>query len=459
MAEPELSFNTSFTDITGGLEGLFGDSGSQRSSGRTSAESSTIAQNISDIFGSSFTDSQRDGFQTVDESGQSLSLGASLIDSILNSVSISGGTQLTNSQENALRTSIGSTFKDIQERGLSSTLNNAITSSTGARAGSFTSGESGSRSGVSGEVGTERLKLNQAAVNQIIQDVLGGAGGLAEIFGGEQTAGVFNSTAAAGAAGNLVSKLVGELAKVTAEKETTSIGTEAGAETTTAGGSQVESTNETGASSGASTTATETGTTETGTQITSEQLSSIVSEAVKEATGSISREENLSKELQLLKEDIAKLTQTTSSETEREQTQTTRNETQQQTSDTTGTQVTDQKTKSEDDGLLGIDTGDIIETAASGGLNVVADVLGFKEGTEGGGELGETASLSTKASGGKDKFLSDITGTLTKWFQEGVPFTEQQRRLNERVGRHNLTFKDDQVTSEEAIGAFQSSFS
>ena len=73
---------------------------------------------------------------------------------------------------------------------------------------------------------TERLNLDQAAVEQIIADVLGGADGLASIFAGEQSAGIFNASASAQAAGDLASKLVGELAKLTAEKETTEAGTQ-----------------------------------------------------------------------------------------------------------------------------------------------------------------------------------------------------------------------------------------
>lgn len=67
---------------------------------------------------------------------------------------------------------------------------------------------------------TEQLKLDQAAIDQIIEDVLGASGGLADIFAGEQTAGIFDSSVAAQASGDLAAKLVGELAKVTAQKET-----------------------------------------------------------------------------------------------------------------------------------------------------------------------------------------------------------------------------------------------
>jgi hypothetical protein len=73
---------------------------------------------------------------------------------------------------------------------------------------------------------TERLKLDEAAIQKIIEDVLGGAEGLAGIFSKEQAAGVFDSSVAAQAAGDLASKLVGELAKLTAEKEVTQTGTQ-----------------------------------------------------------------------------------------------------------------------------------------------------------------------------------------------------------------------------------------
>jgi hypothetical protein len=69
--------------------------------------------------------------------------------------------------------------------------------------------------------GTEQIIIDQAAIEKIIADVLGGAEGLASIFQGEQTAGIFDSTVSAQAAGDLASKLVGEIAKLTAVKETT----------------------------------------------------------------------------------------------------------------------------------------------------------------------------------------------------------------------------------------------
>jgi hypothetical protein len=61
----------------------------------------------------------------------------------------------------------------------------------------------------------EQLKLDQKAVEKIISDVLGSESGLASIFGGEQSAGIYNSTVASQASGDLVANLVGELAKIT----------------------------------------------------------------------------------------------------------------------------------------------------------------------------------------------------------------------------------------------------
>lgn len=86
--------------------------------------------------------------------------------------------------------------------------------------GDTTRGTTSTNSNTSGTQ-TERLKLSEDALNAIIRDVLGGADGLASLFSGEKVAGIFNSSVAAQAAGDLASKLVGELAKLTAERETT----------------------------------------------------------------------------------------------------------------------------------------------------------------------------------------------------------------------------------------------
>lgn len=66
---------------------------------------------------------------------------------------------------------------------------------------------------------TEQLKLDEAAIDKIIQDVLSQAGGLKDIFSGEQTAGLFGSSVSAQAAGDLAAKLAGEIAKLTGKTE------------------------------------------------------------------------------------------------------------------------------------------------------------------------------------------------------------------------------------------------
>jgi hypothetical protein len=69
---------------------------------------------------------------------------------------------------------------------------------------------------------TSQLELDQEAISKIIDDVLGGTSGLASIFGGEQNAGIFDSTVAAQASGDLAANIVGELAKITGKTVETS---------------------------------------------------------------------------------------------------------------------------------------------------------------------------------------------------------------------------------------------
>jgi hypothetical protein len=64
----------------------------------------------------------------------------------------------------------------------------------------------------------ERLEISDEAIGKIIQDVLSGADGLAGIFAGEQNAGIFNSSVANQAAGDLAANITGEIAKLRAEK-------------------------------------------------------------------------------------------------------------------------------------------------------------------------------------------------------------------------------------------------
>ena len=62
---------------------------------------------------------------------------------------------------------------------------------------------------------TSQLQLDDDAINKMIEDALGSADGLSAIFGGEQSTGLYNSTVANQAAGDLTAKLIGELAKIT----------------------------------------------------------------------------------------------------------------------------------------------------------------------------------------------------------------------------------------------------
>ena len=89
-----------------------------------------------------------------------------------------------------------------------------------ALAGIFGTSASQSTSGTTKGSVTESLAIDQAGINKILQDILGSEQGLASIFSGDKTAGVYNSSVSAQASGDLLTKLAGEIAKLTAKKTT-----------------------------------------------------------------------------------------------------------------------------------------------------------------------------------------------------------------------------------------------
>lgn len=66
----------------------------------------------------------------------------------------------------------------------------------------------------------EYTDISPEAVERILQQVLGGTEGLASIFSQEQVSGLYSSTTAAQASGDLLAQLAGEIAKLTAPKIT-----------------------------------------------------------------------------------------------------------------------------------------------------------------------------------------------------------------------------------------------
>lgn len=64
----------------------------------------------------------------------------------------------------------------------------------------------------------DRLEISDEAITKIVDDILSGPDGLASIFAGEQNAGIFNSSVAAQAAGDLTAQVAGEIAKLRAER-------------------------------------------------------------------------------------------------------------------------------------------------------------------------------------------------------------------------------------------------
>lgn len=84
----------------------------------------------------------------------------------------------------------------------------------------LTRGESFFEAGGRGKTGSQQLQIDEAGIQRTIQSILGGAQGLASIFAGEQTAGIFSSSVAAQAAGDLSAQIVGEIARLTGKTVT-----------------------------------------------------------------------------------------------------------------------------------------------------------------------------------------------------------------------------------------------
>lgn len=96
---------------------------------------------------------------------------------------------------------------------------------TGALGDIFGTSSSTASSGTSTttgkKTGTKRLRIDQVAINKIIQDILGSDKGLAAIFSQEQGAGLFKSSVGKKGVEDLLAKVAGEIAKLTAVEEIT----------------------------------------------------------------------------------------------------------------------------------------------------------------------------------------------------------------------------------------------
>lgn len=91
-------------------------------------------------------------------------------------------------------------------------------------------------------VKTKQLDISKEGMDKIVADMLGSEQGLASIFSKENVAGIYDSSVAAQASGDLMTKVAGELAKLTAKETITDDIVEA---TTKAGTEEVTSTQET----------------------------------------------------------------------------------------------------------------------------------------------------------------------------------------------------------------------
>ena len=105
----------------------------------------------------------------------------------------------------------------------------AVISSKGAKDAAKIGADSGFRDLTT--ITEEQLQIDEAGLDKIIADILGSEKGLANIFSAENIAGIFDTTVAAQASGDLMVNLAGELAKLTAStrREETEVGETGGA--------------------------------------------------------------------------------------------------------------------------------------------------------------------------------------------------------------------------------------
>lgn len=80
-----------------------------------------------------------------------------------------------------------------------------------------TSQQSETTASLTGE-NRSKLEIEDEAIAKIVSDLFSGREGLASIFAGESNAGIFDSSVANLAAGDLVAQIVGEISKLRAER-------------------------------------------------------------------------------------------------------------------------------------------------------------------------------------------------------------------------------------------------
>ena len=129
---------------------------------------------------------------------------------------------------------------------------------------------------------TEQLKIDEEGILQLIDNILSGTSGLAEIFGAEQGAGLFGSSAAKSNTEDLLAKIAGELALVTGVKTTSGAGTTAVSGTSKETGDRLSITDKT-----ASELATKTGTATGRSTLSQAQESSGILDSIGELFGGI----------------------------------------------------------------------------------------------------------------------------------------------------------------------------
>lgn len=183
---------------------------------------------------SSFTDSLLGNLD-----GSDLSDLGSLLDSLLGNAATqntSGTTDSASTAESEIESDatkvtevLGSLLEAIASSEVSSQNTNATSDSTATTSGSIVDSTSTDAEKATSGTQTSQLEVDKVGIDKLVQDILGGTSGLAEIFSQEGAAGLYKSTVAAQASGDLLGNVAGEIAKLTGKQVVTT----AGAESTT----------------------------------------------------------------------------------------------------------------------------------------------------------------------------------------------------------------------------------
>ena len=170
--------------------------------------------------------------------------------SLLQSFSGTGGTTKSRTGTTGSQINTGTSSQQV----LGSTNQNqtqnitGTTSQTGTQQGSTSQTGSTAQTGSNTSTQTTRSDITAEGINKMLQDILSGDQGIAQIAMGERSAGAYNSTSRQFLTNDLLSRTAGELAKLQAGTTTSTVGSTNQMSNTSQVGSSSQVNNQTGTS-------------------------------------------------------------------------------------------------------------------------------------------------------------------------------------------------------------------